>query len=273
MKAAYANGVLSAFEEAGHHPFDAVYGTSAGGALAAWYSARQAIYAEATWAYAADPRILSYRRWLLRRGALLDHEALLDIVYVHEHPIDQSALRRCAWPVVVTAADIHSGQARYVDLRREPDLIAWLKATGRLPFASGEPVVIDGRAYLDGGIVDPIPVQKAVADGARDVTVILNTPTGRRKADNVVLARATARRFPRLRDGLLHHQAYKAKAWAFIAQPPDGVTMRLIRPRRGTRLHRLTRNLAVIRAGLEQGRADGRRFLAGDHQEAQRPNV
>src|SRR5688572_19013274 len=31
MKAAYANGVLSAFEEAGHTEWGAIYGTSAGG--------------------------------------------------------------------------------------------------------------------------------------------------------------------------------------------------------------------------------------------------
>ena len=67
MKAAYANGVLSAFEELGHTAWDAIYGTSAGGALAAWFAAGQARHAEKTWEYAADRRILSYRRFLRRK--------------------------------------------------------------------------------------------------------------------------------------------------------------------------------------------------------------
>jgi predicted patatin/cPLA2 family phospholipase len=266
MRGAYANGVLSSFEEAGHAPWDAVYGTSAGGALAAWYSAGQARYAEKTWDYAADRRILSYRRALLRRGPILDHDALLEIIYENERPIDQDALRRAKWPVIVTAVDIHSGSTVYKDIRAGP-IIPWLKATGRLPFASGEPVTIDGRQYLDGGIGDPIPVYKAVEEGAKDVTLILNTPVGPRRKDNAALARFTARKYPALRQGILHHQELKQAAIHYAEDPPKGVRVRIIRPDHPTGLHRLSRDLSVIHEGLRWGRADGRRFLkALDHE-------
>lgn len=260
MKAAYANGVLSAFEEAGHHPFDAVYGTSAGGALGAWFSAGQARYAEETWAYANDRRILSYRR-IPRGGPLLDHEALLDIVYVREHPIDQDAIRRCPHPVIVTAVDIESGEAVYRDLR-DSDIIAWLKATGRLPLGAGAPVAIAGRMYLDGGIVDPLPVKRAVADGHSRVTAIVNTPPGPTRRDNYLISAFTARRYPALSYGILHHHAVKEEAMAYAIGPPPGVRVDLLRPSRPTGLSRLTRDLAVLRAAIEQGRADGRAHLA-----------
>ncbi|HEX2065668.1 MAG TPA: patatin family protein [Candidatus Thermoplasmatota archaeon] len=260
MKACYANGVLSSFEEVGYAPWDAVYGTSAGGALAAWYSAGQARYPERTWDYAADRRILSYRRALTRRGPLLDHDALLEIIYERERPIDQEALRRCRWPVIVTAVDIHSGATVYKDIRRGP-IIPWLKATGRLPFAAGEPVDIEGRQYLDGGIGDPIPVYKAVEDGARDVTLVLNTPPGPRRKDNPALARWTARKYPALRKGIVHHQELKQAAIHYAEDPPKGVQVRIIRPDGPTGLHRLSRDLDAIREGLRRGRADGRSFL------------
>ncbi len=259
MKAAYANGVLSAFEQAGHK-FDAVYGTSAGGALGAWFSAGQARYAEATWAYAADRRILSYRRWLARRGPLLDHEALLDIIYVDEHPIDQDAIRAATHPIIVTAVDTRSGAVRYQDLR-QGDVIAWLKATGRLPLASGQPVPIGGRLYLDGGIADPIPARRAIADGYARLTVILNAPPGARRRDNYVVSAYTARRYPELRHGILHHHDIKEAALAFLASPPDGVRIDVIQPNRPTGLSRLTRDLAVLRKAIEQGRADGQAHL------------
>ncbi|HUR24411.1 MAG TPA: patatin family protein [Candidatus Thermoplasmatota archaeon] len=260
MKSAYGNGVLSAFEEAGHTEWDAVYGTSAGGAMAAWYSAGQARYAEKTWDYAADPRILSYGRWARFKGPLLDHEALLEIVYLKEHPLDQEAIRRCKHPVVVTAADVHSGEVVYHDLR-QGDIIAWLKATGRLPFASGPTVAIDGREFLDGGVLDPIPIRRAVADGATDVTLILNKPPGKRQRDNAVLAGMAARRYPKLRDGILRHHAIKGEALDYAESPPVGVKVRIIRPTKPTGLSRLSRDLKLIRAAIEQGRSDGHAFL------------
>ena len=261
MKAAYANGVLSAFEEAGHTKWDAVYGTSAGGAMAAWFSAGQARYAEKTWDYAADPRILSFGRWVRFNGPLLDHEALLDIIYVKEHPIDQDAIRRCKHPIVVTAADVHSGEVVYHDLR-QGDIISWLKATGRLPFASGPTVAIDGREYLDGGILDPIPIRRAVADGATDVTLILNKPKGKRSKDNAVIAGMAARRYPKLRDGILHHYRIKSEALDYAESPPEGVTVHIVRPSQPTGLGRLSRDLKLIKAAIAMGRSDGAALLA-----------
>jgi predicted patatin/cPLA2 family phospholipase len=262
MKAAYANGVLSAFEEAGLTKWDAIYGTSAGGALAAWFAAGQARFAEKTWDYAADPRILSFRRWARLKGPLLDHEALLDIVYVREHPLDVEALRRCPAPVVVTATDVHSGEVVYHDLR-QGDAIAWLKATGRLPMGSGPPVAIDGRELLDGGILDPIPVRRAVADGFTDVTVVLNKPKGHRQKDNAVLAGIAARRYPKLRQGILHHYQIKSEAFDYCESPPDGVTVRTVRPREPLGLGRLTRDPRLIRRAIEAGRSDGKAFAEG----------
>lgn len=260
MKGAYCNGVLSAFEEAGYRPWDAIYGASAGGALAAWYAAGQAVYAEATWDYARDPLILNYGRFLSRRGPLLDHDGLIDRVYAVEHPLDVAALRRSPHPVIVTASDVHTGKAHYQDLR-EGDVLSWLKATGRLPFASGAPVPIGGALYLDGGITDPIPVRKAAEDGHTNVTVVLNAFAGDGRRDIAVLAKMTARRYPALRDGILRHDEKKREAVAYAESPPEGVRVRIIRPDRPTGLHRLSRDLEAIRKAIAQGRRDGESFL------------
>lgn len=275
MKAAYANGVLSAFEEAGHRPWDAVYGSSAGGALAAWYSAGQAVFAEKTWDYARDPGILSYTRFLWRRGVLLDHDQLIDRVYAREHPLDLDALRRSPHPVIVTASDVGTGQAHYHDLR-QGDTLRWLKATGRLPFASGPPVRIDGPGgghFLDGGIADPIPVRKAALDGHTNITVILNNVAGDARRDNTVLAKITARRFPALRDGILRHDAKKREAIAWAEAAPQGVRVRILRPRKPTGLHRLSRDAKTIARAIEQGRTDGRRFLLRVPQQVPAPST
>lgn len=262
MKAAYANGVLSAFEEAGYRPWDLVVGTSAGGALAAWYSAGQARFAEGTWKYAGDPRFLNLRRALLRQGPYLDHEALLDIVYREEHPLDVAALRKAPWEVLVTVVDVETAECRYVDIR-EGDPIPWLKATGRLPFASNGPVEVDGHHYLDGGVVDPVPIQHTVeALGATDVTLILNNPPGPKRPDPRLVLELAARRYPALRQGIYDHQDIKQASYAYAAAPPEGVRVRVIRPDGPLGLGRFSRDMDRIHAALERGRRDGLAFLA-----------
>lgn len=261
MKAAYANGVLTAFERAGHHDWDAVIGTSAGGALAAWFSARQAEYAEETWAYAADPRILSYKRMFTGRGPLLDHEALWQEVYVKEHPLDVEAVRGAPWPVIVTVADIESGEVSYPDIRHG-DLAGWLRATGRLPFAAGPPVEVDGRQYVDGGVIDPVPLRWAIDDlGATDITLITNKPPGPQRPDPRLVLELAARRYPAFREGLFAHQDLKEQSYRLAASPPEGITIHHIHPSRDTGVSRLTRDLDRVGDAIQLGREDGAAHL------------
>lgn len=260
MRAAYVNGVLAAFEEAGYRSFDAVYGTSAGGALAAWWSARQARFALRTWDYAADPRILSWSRWLTGRGPLLDHDALFRIVYEEEHPLDVRAVSHASHPVVVTVTEAGTGRVRHVDLRPGP-VLDWLRATGRLPLAAGPAVRIDGTAFLDGGLADPIPLAEAVRDGHRDIVLVLNDAGRRRRREPELVARAVGRTYPPLAALVRRHHQLHDEAVAMAEHPPAGVRVRIVRPSRPHGLRRLTRDLDRLHAAIRLGDEDGRRFL------------
>ena len=48
-----------------------------------------------------------------------------------------------------------------------------IKASSAVPVAC-EPYVVDGVPYFDGGIADPVPVQKALDDGYERVILILS---------------------------------------------------------------------------------------------------
>ena len=45
-------------------------------------------------------------------------------------------------------------------------------ATGSLPVLMKNPIYLDGKRKYDGGITDPIPVQKAYELGAREIVII-----------------------------------------------------------------------------------------------------
>lgn len=260
MRAAYSSGVLAAFHDAGLR-FDAIYGTSVGGALAAWWSAGQVEQGLRTWAYARDPRIMSVARFLTFRGPLLDHDALFRVVYGKEVPLDLHALEAAPWPIIVPVTEVATGEVRYVDLRKGR-AIDWLRATGRLPLASGPAVRIDGADYIDGGFTDPIPVRKAIEDGHRAIVAILNEAKAPRKPEGRFSTWLVTRRYPALADLARRHHAIHDEAVDLVEHPPRGVDVHVVRPAKPTGLHRLSRNERKLAAAIEQGRADGHTFVA-----------
>ncbi|MHB8585963.1 MAG: patatin-like phospholipase family protein [Thermoplasmatota archaeon] len=255
MRAAYASGVLAAFESAGYRDFDAIYGTSAGGALVAWFAAGQADYATQTWKYAQDRRFVSYRR-VLWGGPIMDHDRLFADVYAREHPLNVAAVQAAPFPVIVTVTDADTGIVEYIDIRKGP-VLDWLRATGRMPIGLGPAVLIGGKRYVDGGVVDPLPVERAIADGHRHLIVVANRPPGPRRAEARIVVNMVARRYPALRDLVASHHEVSNRQSKLLERAPAGVTLDVIRPLRDTGLGRLTRDLSVINAGIAQGRSDG----------------
>jgi predicted patatin/cPLA2 family phospholipase len=53
-----------------------------------------------------------------------------------------------------------------------------LLASSRMPYVGGGPVSLGGRRYLDGGLVEPIPVTPALAAGATHLLVLQTRPEG-----------------------------------------------------------------------------------------------
>ncbi len=52
-------------------------------------------------------------------------------------------------------------------------MFAALRATASMSFATSGFDFVDGHPYADGGLVDPIPIRRALQDGATEITVLL----------------------------------------------------------------------------------------------------
>jgi predicted patatin/cPLA2 family phospholipase len=77
------------------------------------------------------------------------------------------------------ATDVDSAKA--VDLtgmRTQDEVWTAILASSRMPWAGGPPVEIDGRRYLDGGMISPVPVAEAIAVGATHVLALQTRPFG-----------------------------------------------------------------------------------------------
>lgn len=259
-RAAYATGVAASLQAAGFVP-DAVYGTSAGGALAAWYGAGQMENACRTWDAVLDRKLLSYRRALLG-GYVFDLHTLYHEYYPNVFGMDVAALKRAPFPIYVTLTDADTGETFHHDIRGEASPLAYVHAGAAIPLLSATPVELGGRRYLDGGTTDPIPLAKAIEDGHKDIVCILNRPPGERKPEAAWAVEIFARKFPKLRDAARMHHELHNRAVRLALSPPEGVRVRVIRPTSDTGVSRATRDISRIHAAIEQGRRDGMRETA-----------
>ena len=170
-------GMLRALAEAGIRP-DAVVGTSVGALNGSWLAQHgpDADLDElaSIWrglkrahVFPFNPR-LGFAGFIGRRSHMIGNGQLRRLLaeHVHFERLEDSLL-----PFAVVAADVLTGEA--VVLRSGPTLQAIL-ASSAIPGVF-EPVVIDGRTLVDGGIVDGTPICHAVDMGATEVWAL---PTG-----------------------------------------------------------------------------------------------
>ena len=94
-----------------------------------------------------------------------------------ESPLDYETLKNSNTDLIVVATDAETGRARYFnkndDIRQDDYSI--IMASSCLPIVC-KPIKVYSREYFDGGISDPIPLQKALDKGCDKVVVILTKP-------------------------------------------------------------------------------------------------
>lgn len=261
MRATYASGVAESLQRAGLVP-DAIYGTSAGGAIGAWYAAGQADVGARTWDHVNDRALMSWRRALLQRGPMLDFRTLYGERYRSFFKMDIARLRAASYPVYATVTDAETLETLYLDLRVADDPFAVLHATSAIPILAEAPVRIDGRPLVDGGTTDPIPVKRALEDGWRDIVVVSNRPAGQRPPESELAIRVLGLKFPRLVEAARKHHTHHNEAIRIAEDPPEGARIRLVRPARELGVSRLTRDVGKLRAAIDVGRRDGARLAA-----------
>ncbi len=199
LRGIYAAGVLDYCMDQGIR-FDLGIGVSAGSANLVSYMAGQRgrnyqFYIE----YAFRKRYMSLGNFITKRS-------YVDMDYVYgtlsnsggENPLDYPALRDNSMEFYVVAADALTGEPKYFDkgdVRQDDYSI--MKASSSIPFVC-KPYVVQGRAYYDGALGDPVPVEKAFQLGCDRVVVILTKPEHvlRNSKKDEKLAAGIRKRYP-----------------------------------------------------------------------------
>jgi len=170
-------GVIQVLEEAGIRP-DLVVGTSAGSLVAALYAAGRNGTELAALALAMDESAIT--DWAFPGRGVIRGDALAR--YVREHTGGRT-LEQMRLPLGIVATDLASGHAI---LFQRGDAGLAVRASSAVP-AVFQPVAINGREYVDGGLVSPVPVRFARQMGAEIVVAvdISSAPEGNATGDAI----------------------------------------------------------------------------------------
>lgn len=230
MRGAFTAGVLDYFLERGLM-FSHVYGVSAGACQACSYLCRQPGRGIRVWKnYLNDKRFSSVSS-LIRTGDLFNARFNYDTIPRELDPIDRAAFdpNQIQFDAVVT--NLYTGQAEYLPIRDMIGDLPIIQASASLPLVS-RAVDIRGNKYLDGGVADPIPLQKSMADGNRKNVLILTQAPDYQKEPNKAMPLLSLRyaRYPvflrtlrerhiRYNDTLRLIRAEQQQGNAFVIQP------------------------------------------------------
>jgi len=235
MKCAYSAGILDRFMDDGI-TFDECIGVSAGaGNIASYVSGQQGRNLRFFVKHAFDPRYMGMRHFITKGS-------FFNLRYIYGElsnsdgadPLDYVSMQKNPAEFWMTATDAETGNARYFEKSEmAADDYRAIMAGCAIP-ALCRPIEIDGRMYFDGGVADPIPLQKAFDDGCEKVVVLLENartfvrqPQGMRASYHFLLRRYPKmiemidNRHLRYRETLKWVYEMEREGKAFIFAPPE----------------------------------------------------
>ncbi|WP_448917045.1 patatin-like phospholipase family protein [Haemophilus sputorum] len=177
-------------------------------------------------------------------------------------PFDQATFTASQIDFWVTLTNIESGEPEYVKITDAFAQMEALRATSAMPIVS-RVVEIEGKKYLDGGISDSIPLDKAMALGYDKIIVILTRPLDyRKKPSNNWLFKLFYRNYPKLIERWANRYAEYNQAVEKVIEMEKAGKIFVIRPSESLDISRLEKDLAKVQAMYDLGVKDGQAALS-----------
>lgn len=181
--------------------------------------------------YRNDNRYLSYRNFL-RCKSIFGLDFVFDEIPNNLIPFDMDTYRKYPGKVLVGVTNAHTGKTEYLNGKDLDDKATMLRATCSIPLLF--PVIkINGKEYYDGGLCDPIPIKKAIADGNTKHLIVLTQPKGYKKElskKNILVAKLLNKKYPNLKTPLLNRHNHYNETVKFCEQLENEGKVLILRP-------------------------------------------
>lgn len=181
--------------------------------------------------YRNDNRYLSYRNFL-RCKSIFGLDFVFDEIPNNLIPFDMDTYRKYPGKVLVGVTNAHTGKTEYLNGKDLDDKATMLRATCAIPLLF--PVIkINGKEYYDGGLCDPIPIKKAIADGNTKHLIVLTQPKGYKKElskKNILVAKLLNKKYPNLKTPFLNRHNHYNETVKFCEQLESEGKVLILRP-------------------------------------------
>ncbi len=249
----YSAGFLDFFLEK-NIEFPYIIGVSMGACNAVNYiSKQQGRNLDIPYTFINDKRYMSYCR-LLAKGELFGMDFVYDTIPNQLNPFDFQSFNASTQDFIIVTTDCEKGNPVYFKNLKNGEMLKALQASTSLPFAS-KMVTIDDKLLLDGGICDPIPIERALEDGNKKLVVILTQPADYRKkpARLKYMSHWKYKAYPALTDKLLsRHQKYNDTIDQLEKLESEGKAF-VIRPDMKIPISRTEKNVHKLKEAFEMG--------------------
>lgn len=261
MRGVFTSGVLDAFMKYDLY-FRYVVAVSAGACNGLSYMSRQPRRARISNIDMLAKYDYIGLRHLVTQGCIFDPKLLYDRFPNELIPFDYNTYFRNESLFEMAVTNCNTGRVEYLSEHagNRQRLIDICRASSSLPYVS-KIVEIDGQPYLDGGIIDSIPVEHAVSMGHEHNVVIMTRNRGfRNSSRDLKIPRYIYRNYPRLRVALSHRVAVYNAQLETVERMEDEGRISVIRPQRPMDVGRMEKDVRKLEALYEEGYRLGELF-------------
>jgi len=193
-------------------------------------------------------------RHLFKKRNIMDFDLLFHEFPERILPYDYDAYFSAPERFVMVTTNCVTGEANYFEEKKSKErVIDIVRASSSLPFVC--PIAyVDDVPMLDGGIVDSIPLERAIHDGYTNNVVVLTRNRGYRKdSKDIKIPSFLYRKYPHVRDALSRRSVLYNAQLELVERMEDEGLITVIRPEKPIEVDRMEKNPQKLTAFYKEG--------------------
>lgn len=205
-------------------------------------------------AYRNDKRYVNIKNFL-KCKSLFGLDFVFDEIPNKLVPFDNETFLDYDGKVVVGVTNAKTGQVEYLDGKQIDKPWTILRATCAIPLIFPA-IEFNGNKYYDGGVGDPIPIKKAVADGNEKHLIILTQPKGYVKEfdkKSIFLLNLFKKKFGALKDHALNRHTRYNESVKYCEQLEREGKALILRPAPDQAINSFEKDVNILREAYENG--------------------
>ena len=219
-----------------------------------YFSAQKGRNLEILEKYRNDKRYLGIKNFF-KCKSIFGLDFVFDEIPNKLSPYNIEALTNYKGRVLVGVTNAITGKTEYLDGKKIDAKNTMLRATCAIPLFFPA-IKINESYYYDGGLLDPIPIKKAIKDGNEKHLIILTRPKSYRKKlskGNIIAAKIVSRKYPKLKDSFLtRHKLYNETVRFCEELEKQGKAV-ILRPREDQAIESFEKDVEKLKKGYQDG--------------------